>query len=271
MRISSFGHTDIGRKRAFNEDSFLTADLSGGAAGVGPIALFIVADGIGGHAGGEVASALAVETVNSHVVGSLKAGPAAENGAGILEEAFTLANDVVFRRAAQGDQLTGMGTTLVAALIAGGHAYAANVGDSRLYHIRGETCSLISRDHSWTAEQFRLNLLSAHDISRSPFRNMVTRSIGFSEAITVDTFDFELQEGDGLLLCTDGLHGPLPEKDILRLFGKKKDPEEICRDLVQAADKAGSRDNITAVVVRILGDGVPGPGGIFRREGSSLD
>jgi len=254
MRISSFGHTDIGPKRDFNEDSFLSAVLSDGAARFGPITLLIVADGIGGHAGGEVASALAVEKVNAHVVGRLKAGTPAESGVRILEEAFTVANDVVFRRAAQGDHLTGMGTTLVAALIAEGHAYAANVGDSRLYHVRGEAISLISRDHSWTAEQFRLNLISAKDISRSPFRNMVTRSIGFSESIAVDTFDFDLQMGDGLLLCTDGLHGPLPEKDMLKIFRTNEEPEKISRALVRAADKAGSRDNITAVVALILGD-----------------
>lgn len=254
MRVSSFGYTDIGRKRDFNEDSFLNAVLSEGAAPAGSIALLIVADGIGGHAGGEVASALAVETVNAHVVESLKAGVPAESGGRILEEAFTLANDIVFRRAAQSDHLTGMGTTMVAALIAAGHAYAANVGDSRLYHIRGESLSLISRDHSWTAEQLRLNFLSAKDISRSPFRNMVTRSIGFSESIAVDTFDFDLQTGDGLLLCTDGLHGPLPEKDMLKIFRPKEEPEKISRALVRAADRAGGRDNITAVVARILGD-----------------
>ncbi|MCX6559325.1 MAG: protein phosphatase 2C domain-containing protein [Candidatus Aminicenantes bacterium] len=245
MRILMAGLSDIGSRRDLNEDSWLCAELPG------PAFLLAVADGIGGHAAGEVASAAAIETLRAVTAERLTAAGAAPDLAAVLEEAFLRANESVFRQSSQTEHLNGMGTTMVAALIAGERAAAANVGDSRLYFVRDKAASQITADHSWAAEQARAGLLTEADVSRSPFRHMVTRSIGYAAALAVDTFVLDLRPGDGLLLSSDGLFGPLEAKDLLKPFRRKKHPEDICRALVRAADKAGSRDNITAVVALV--------------------
>lgn len=252
MLIEYFGHTYIGRKREFNEDSLLCADFSDGNPGwPQPFYLFAVADGIGGHAGGEVASALAVQTLMEKFEQLPGAGKAAPDLKGILEGAFHQANRLIYRRGAEAERLTGMGTTLVAAAVTTNTALVANVGDSRLYLIRGDALSQISQDHNWAAEQVRRRLLSKKEIVRSPFRNLVTRSLGYGPETEVDSYQVPLQDGDWLLLCTDGLYGYLPDRTILKNFKKGESPENVCRTLIKAADKKGSLDNITAVVVRV--------------------
>jgi serine/threonine protein phosphatase PrpC len=252
MSIEFFGHSYIGRKREFNEDSLLCADFSDGNPGrPQPFYLFAVADGIGGHAGGEVASALAVQTLMEKFEQLPDAGEASLDLKGILEGAFHQANRLIYRRGAEAERLTGMGTTLVAAAVTANTALVANVGDSRLYLIRGDSLSQISQDHNWAAEQLRRRLLSEKEIVRSPFRNLVTRSLGYGPETEVDSYRVPLQDGDWLLLCTDGLYGYLPDRAILKNFKKGENPENVCRTLIRAADKKGSLDNITAVVVRV--------------------
>jgi protein phosphatase len=215
--------------------------------------LLAVADGIGGHSAGEVASAAAVEILRKAVAERL-----AESGAAppavVLGAAFLKANEAVFHQANGTEPLNGMGTTLVAALIVNGKAAAANVGDSRLYWVREGALSQVTRDHSWAAEQVRARLMAAEDVARSPFRNMVTRSIGYAAGLVVDTFELDLRPGDALLLASDGLFGSLEEKDLLKPFRRKKTPDDICRALIRAACKAGGRDNITAVVALVGAD-----------------
>jgi len=252
MLIEFYGHSDIGRKREFNEDSWLCADFSGGNPGPPqPFFLFAVADGIGGHAGGEVASGLAVQILKESFEQRRDAegrGPDLKN---VLETAFHRANRLIYRQGAEAERLTGMGTTLVAAVVSANTALVANVGDSRLYLIRGDSLSQVSQDHSWAAEQVRRKLLSEKEIFRSPFRNLVTRSLGYGPEIEVDSFQVPLLDGDWLLLCTDGLYGYLPGRAILKNFIKGKNPGGVCRALIRAADRKGSLDNITAVVVRV--------------------
>jgi protein phosphatase len=177
-------------------------------------------------------------------------GPAALDGK-VLEDSFLRANREIYQKASRTAELGGMGTTLAAALLDGRRSVAANVGDSRIYRIRENELIQISRDHSWAAEQRRGRGLTVEDISRSPFRNMVTRSVGYTETILVDTFALDLQPGDKVLLCTDGLHGSLADPEILKIIRKLREPEETAAALVKAANKAGGRDNITAVVARI--------------------
>jgi protein phosphatase len=252
MLIEFFGHSDIGRKREFNEDNFLCLDFSGGNPGPPrPFYLFAVADGIGGHAGGEVASGLAVQTLKERFEQLPDAGETGLDLGGALEGAFHQANRLIYRQGAEAERLTGMGTTLVAAAVTANMAVVANVGDSRLYLIRGDSLSQISQDHNWAAEQVRRKLLSEKEIIRSPFRNLVTRSLGYGPEIEVDSYQVPLLDGDWLLLCTDGLYGYLPGRAILRNFKKGESPESVCRTLIRAADKKGSLDNITAVVVRV--------------------
>jgi serine/threonine protein phosphatase PrpC len=252
MSIEFFGHSDIGRKREFNEDSFLCLDFSGGNPGRSdPSYLFAVADGIGGHAGGEVASGLAVQTLKEKFEQLPDKGSAGFDLKGLLEGAFHQANRLIYRQGAEAERLTGMGTTLVAAVVTANRAIVANVGDSRMYLFRRNALSQISQDHSWAAEQLRRKLLSEKEIVRSPFRNLVTRSLGYGPEIEVDSYQVPLRDGDWLLLCTDGLYGYLPDRAILKNFKKAENPENVCRTLIRAADRRGSLDNITAVVVRV--------------------
>jgi serine/threonine protein phosphatase PrpC len=251
MKIRFSGRTDTGRKRPFNEDSFFCAGLSGPDPVPEPWVLLAVADGIGGHAAGEVASSMAVEILEKDISRQWAAGgPAALDGK-VLEDSFLRANREIYQKASRTAELGGMGTTLAAALLDGRRSVAANVGDSRIYRIRKDELLQISRDHSWAAEQRRGRGLTAEDISRSPFRNMVTRSIGYTETILVDKFALDLRPGDGVLLCTDGLHGSLSDPEILKIICKIGDPEETAAALIKAANKAGGRDNITAIVARI--------------------
>jgi serine/threonine protein phosphatase PrpC len=251
MNIRFSGLSDAGRKRPFNEDRFICVELMGPAPGSEPWLLLAVADGIGGHAAGEVASAMAVEVLQKDVARQrAAAGPQAPDGK-VLEESFVRANREIFQKAAGNSQLGGMGTTLAAALLDGRGSVAANVGDSRIYRVRGDELAQISHDHSWAAEQKRGRGLTAEDIRRSPFRNMVTRSVGYTETILVDTFPIELRAGDAVLLCSDGLHGSLADAEILKIVRKHGDPGDAAKALIKAANKAGGRDNITAVLARI--------------------
>jgi len=261
MSLDFFGATDIGRKRETNEDDFLCLDLSVNAPALGrPLYLFLVADGVGGHQAGGRASALATESVRNFFTSRLGALPADADWTSLLAEACREANARIYELAEQNTEWNGMGSTLVAALVNGGTAHLANIGDSRAYRLSRKSVVQISRDHSWVEEQRRLNSLSEEEINQSPFKHMITRSLGYEPGVEVDTFDVELQEGDYLLLCSDGLYGVLSDAEMLKIFRKNKKPEKICRRLIEEANRAGSRDNITAVVALTL-----------RRNGARFD
>jgi serine/threonine protein phosphatase PrpC len=256
VQIEAFGHTDIGRRREGNEDSYLCLDLdSRGTFPWRPFFLLAVADGIGGHAGGAAASALAVETFRDILLDRLKGpGPVPEHPK-LLAEAFAAINARIYAAAAADSALSGMGTTLVAALVAGDRATIANVGDSRAYLIREKAIRQVTLDHSWAAEQTRLNLMTEDEIRRSPFKSMITRSLGYAKAIAADTFEIVFLPEDYLLLCTDGLYGAVPVDELLKIVRRRKSPEKICRRMIQRANHHGGRDNITQVVARFREDG----------------
>jgi len=248
LRIEAFGLSDAGCVREVNEDNFLCLDLSVGTAGLPAVSfLLAVADGIGGHAGGSVASALAVETLRREVRKASEIDP--KSG---LTGAFQQANRTIFERALQEPVLKGMGTTLVAAIVAKTKIMAANVGDSRSYLYRDGDLTQLTEDHSWAAEQRRRNLLSEKDIRQSPFRSMITRSLGYSEEVMVDTFTVEAEEDDVLLFCTDGLYGLVPGKRIVKILKKHPEPKASCFALIEAAKDAGGEDNITVVIARFI-------------------
>jgi protein phosphatase len=248
VRIEAFGHTDIGRNREWNEDNYLCQDFLQRGPFLGrPLHLLAVADGIGGQAGGEKASSLAIETLGEVVADRLKPGGPPPDFPKVLGEACEIANARIFSAAAADSTLTGMGTTLAAALVAGDRATIANVGDSRAYHIRDRVLTQVTRDHSWAAEQLRANAMTEEEIRRSPFKNMITRSLGYYEKIEADIFEIVLLEEDYLFLCTDGLYGFVPEKQLLKTFWRQKRPEKICQKLIGLANDHGGRDNITGV------------------------
>jgi len=251
VSLEFFGLSDKGPKRESNEDDFLCVDLFKEARGLKPsVYLLLAADGVGGHQGGDQASSLASDSLRTFIEARLKTASSAPDWLRLLEDACLEANARIFARASQDSSLNGMGSTLVAALVVGSSAFLANVGDSRAYLVHRNRIKQLSQDHSWAEEQRQLKALSEEEINHSPFKHMITRSLGYEPSVKVDTFQTTLEEGDYLFLCTDGLYGILSDRDMLKIIRKQKETEKICRHLIQEADRAGSRDNITAVVAR---------------------
>ncbi len=248
MRMEAFGRSDVGRKRQDNEDSFLVLELAGRSAGAEFEWLLAVADGIGGHIGGAQASAAAVRVL-TEAFPLQSTVPARE----ALLEAVRKANAEIFRLAAGIPDSAGMGTTLVAALVRPGYAFIVNVGDSRAYVVRRRRLFQVTRDHSWVAEQRASGGLSEEDLARSPFRRMVTRSLGYEASVRADAFEVDLDKRDALLLCSDGLYGPVPEALIGRRFRRRRSLARLCSGLIRLANRRGGPDNISAVAARNRG------------------
>jgi protein phosphatase len=206
---------------------------------------------MGGAAAGEIASRLAVDTLIERMC-------SAERDAhtqSVLEDAIEAANRLVYVRSEKDASLHGMGTTLVAAVIVGGRAVIAHVGDSRCYLFRGGELVRQTNDHSLVDEQVRLGQLTQDQADRSPLRNVITRAIGTQKTVAPETSEINLEPGDLLLLCSDGLTRELPDDRILEMLrsmtGTQEDADTISRKLVEAANEAGGHDNITCIVTRM--------------------
>lgn len=224
--------SDIGRVRTHNEDSVLVQPP-----------LFVVADGLGGHEAGEVASALAVETLRDH------APRRADSNA--LARAVRAANNAVIRAAKEGIGRAGMGTTMTAALVDGGHIVLAHVGDSRAYLLHGSALQLLTQDHSMVADMIRRGQLTEAQARTHPNRSVITRALGTDSNLVTDTYEVHASAGDRLLLCSDGLSGMLHDDRISEILGAYTDPVTVAHALVDAANEAGGQDNISVVVVDI--------------------
>src|SRR5260370_12752587 len=217
-------------------------------------ALLIVADGMGGHAAGEVASEIAVDTVsNAYYMDDN------EDVITPLLQAIKRANLAIHQRAAENLLRSGMGTTCVAAVLRGNMAYIANVGDSRAYLVRGGKVRQITQDHSWVAEQVRAGLLTEDQARTHGQRNVITRCLGTQPDVDVDVFLEPLQENDCLVLCTDGLSGLIGDEEVMRIV-EQSVPQESVYHLVERANENGGPDNITAIVVRVQEVGIQPPG-----------
>lgn len=249
--------TDVGRVRENNEDAFRIA---------APQKLYVVSDGMGGEAHGEVASELAVDTIVEHGVESLAhpaqplSGPpnsTLSDRTNRLASAVRLANAKIHAAGADHPEQFGMGATVVAAWVDADHLSVAHVGDSRVYLLRGGEFRQITGDHSLVAEQVRYGLLTPEQAENSHYSNVLTRALGPHADVEVDAAEYPLQPGDTLLLCTDGLTRMLPDAVICKMLSGAKSAQEAADELVEAANKKGGNDNITVVVVRAL----PGPVG----------
>ncbi len=251
VRLRWGGASHVGQVRQVNQDSLFV--------GTG---LFVVADGMGGHAGGEIASRLAVETMESEL----------ENGTGQrpprrtldLVTAVQAANDRVWAQSEHDPDLAGMGTTVVAVGVVeeDGEARIAivNVGDSRAYRLSGGELDQISDDHSLVGELFREGRLTADEARAHPQKNIVTRAVGIDRYVAVDEFQVLPRTGDRYLLCSDGLTDEVTEDEIASVLRSVEEPEAAAQDLVRRANENGGRDNITLIVVDVVDDGA-GPGG----------
>lgn len=254
LRLDVAQLTDVGRKREHNEDNMAYVIPKDPQVMAQKGALFIVADGMGGHAAGEVASEIAVDTVsNAYYQSEHDDVPAA------LLSAIRRANAAIHQRAAENMLRSGMGTTCVAAVLRGNVAYIANVGDSRAYFIRKSRIHQVSQDHSWVAEQVRAGLLTEEQARTHAQRNVITRSLGTQPEVEIDIFREFLEEGDILILCSDGLSGLVNDEELLRMADQFL-PQESVYHLVERANENGGPDNITAIVARVQDVGVEPPG-----------
>lgn len=235
------GASDVGRVRSSNQDQFLArADL----------ALWAVADGMGGHSGGEIASQLACDTLGRTFADHTVDG---------LIDAIEQANAAVFRAGADDPELTGMGTTVVAlALVDHDDAEVlaiANVGDSRCYRYAAGQLDQVTTDHSLVADLVREGSLSPEEAAVHPQRNIVTRVLGVYDNVPVDVFAVDPHDGDRYVLCSDGLFNEVPEPAIAAVLGNLRDPVDAAHELVRLAVDGGGRDNVTVVVVDVVDDG----------------
>jgi protein phosphatase len=237
LRCEVASASDIGLVRERNEDAF-------GEASVGAGRLFVVADGMGGHAGGATASRLAVRTIEE--VFTSAGGAPGER----LRAAVVAANQRIHELASRDRSLAGMGTTAVALAIQEGRAWVANVGDSRVYRLRGGDLEQLTRDHSVVAELVRRGALTEAQARVHPRRNEVLRSLGSWPEVEVDLDEVEVAPGDVFLLCSDGLSGVVDD-EAFAAFLSDSSPEEACRSLIEAAIGQGAPDNVTLQVVRI--------------------
>jgi len=231
---SSFALTDIGQARGQNEDEARAVALPDGAE------LIAVADGVGGAPGGEVASREALETLVREL---------SERGSGALEQAIAAANERIFALQTTRPEWKIMATTLVAAVIEGGRARVANLGDSRAYCYVGGELRQVSRDDSWVAEAVATGEIRPEQAARHPWRNVVTKGIGIKDGHEPSYYDVSLAPGDALLLCTDGLFRMLSDDDIARIIRGAGDAESAAAALVDAANAAGGMDNIGVAIV----------------------
>lgn len=249
--IESAGVTDIGRRRQLNEDAMLVDDEA---------RLYVVADGMGGHNAGEVASKLAVETVSNFVHRSgddeeitwpYGVDASISINANRLRTAIMLANKRVWKAADNREDYTGMGTTIVAGLVENDNITLCGAGDSRAYRFRDDALEQITIDDSWVQVALTEGLLQAEEAENHPMKNIITKAVGAKQHIELTVQEQRLEDGDIYLLCTDGLHGMLSEAEILEILKTKKDDlEQAVQSLIAAANENGGKDNVTAVLLR---------------------
>ncbi|HEX9636147.1 MAG TPA: Stp1/IreP family PP2C-type Ser/Thr phosphatase [Acidobacteriota bacterium] len=249
--IEVHGESDRGQRRSHNEDSF-KVDADKG--------LLMVADGMGGHAAGEVASAIAIRSItefieqtgeNPDLTWPFGFDPELSFESNVLRSAITLAHRHVKQAAEERDEYVGMGTTVVCALIKDRVVHVANVGDSRAYLLRGGELVQVTEDHTWIAEQVRGGILTPQEVRSHPWRNVVTRALGSRPQADIDVASFELHPKDLLLLCSDGLSSMIDDSEIHKLMQKYADDlDSAASALIEAANQAGGEDNITVVLAR---------------------
>lgn len=242
------GMTDVGLLRMLNEDNWGWCRLSEG------VELFVVADGMGGHDCGEVASQLAVETLIRVARERIDVSPrpGVEAAKIILADAFQEANNTIKQNAeARGND---MGTTCVACMVIDDQvALYANVGDSRGYLVRNNTLHQITRDHSLVAEWVERGRISAEEARNHPQSNILLRTVGTERNVEIDVFPVELEAGDRLMLCSDGLWGEVEDAEIESLFNRHEDSRTVCREQIYAAHMGGGKDNISVIVINVPG------------------
>ena len=244
--MKTFSKTDIGMVRDVNQDYVFASDSP-----IGNLPnLFVVADGMGGHQAGEVASRFTVETVKEELEKSVSNEPET-----MIRQTITSANQKLLEMAKQNPSMAGMGTTLVVATIIGRTLYFANVGDSRLY-VLNDDIKQVSKDHSYVQEMVRLGGIKQEDAKVHPDKNIITRAIGASETVEIDFYEYRLKKGDIILMCTDGLTNMVEDDEIQYIVKSSRDVVEAVERLIVRANQYGGTDNIGVIVADTFVDEV---------------
>jgi protein phosphatase len=254
-QISAAGLTDVGLKREGNEDSFSTND---------PLMLYVVADGMGGHLAGEVASRVAVDIINKTFKEWTESNESEENLYGYEDPSLSrsgnyvrgsikLANKVIHEMATQYEQYHGMGTTVAVIAVMPGLIISANAGDSPIYLIRNGIIEKISKDHTLVAEQVEMGVMTPEEAEASPMKHMLTRNLGSADDVEPEVFEIEPMRNDRFVLASDGLTDLVTEEEILAMVESEDNPEVLCRDFVDMALQRGGHDNTTVVSVYVTG------------------
>jgi serine/threonine protein phosphatase PrpC len=247
LRLAAAGLTDVGRRRERNQDNVAhfvpndddVLDHKG--------ALFVVCDGMGGHAAGEVAAEIGVNSLRDLYYQTTE-----DDIISAVASAIKQANEAIYAYAREHPGMTGMGTTCVALVVQGGRGYFLNIGDSRAYIVRERLMRQVTLDHSWVAEQVRAGVLTEEQARTHAHRNVITRSLGTQPTVSADLFIETLHDGDRILLCSDGLHGYVDEQEIEREMVEHADPELGAQHLIDMANANGGPDNITALIVHMV-------------------
>lgn len=250
--MRSIGRTDIGLVRKVNEDSFLCEKLEG----VEDAYLNIVADGMGGHNAGEVASSMAVQEIAAYIkdnIESLKLGD--KEIQDLIRNAILFANDKVYKTSIVKSNCLGMGTTLSMVLAKGSRLYIGHVGDSRVYLVRDNSITRLTEDHSLVAELVKAGTIKPEEANNHPQKNVITRALGTEYTLEPDISLCDMQSEDFILICTDGLSNAVDEEDMAYAIEHTSDIDEACGLLVNKAKENGGFDNITAVVIQMCKGG----------------
>jgi protein phosphatase len=271
VQVSVFGKTDLGRTREHNEDTFLVADLSTGNASlhpevrqhkVGPRgSLFMVADGMGGAAAGELASAMAADLIYHHLATAWVSDgdSSADRFAFRMKEAVELANQKIYGYAREHPEVRGMGTTVTAAGVNGHDLYLAQIGDSRAYLVRNGEAIQITKDQSLMQRLVDAGELTEEEAEHSERRNIILQALGPDPRVKVDLTRQTLRRGDTLIICSDGLSGLVKREEFSAIVAANPELSDLCGALIDLANERGGTDNITVVTARFDGDGLPEP------------
>jgi serine/threonine protein phosphatase PrpC len=269
--VQVFGRTDVGRTREHNEDAFIVADLTRGNATLQPEVrthvvgergtLFMVADGMGGAAAGEIASAMAIETVMRHLTGAIgtTGAPTDEQFATAIKQAAAAANTQIHSFAIEHPEFRGMGTTATIAGVLGNTVYLAQVGDSRAYLVRDGVGRQITKDQSLMQKLIEAGEITEAEAELSERRNIILQALGPEAQIKVDLTYQQVRRGDVLVLCSDGLSGQVRPEEITAIVTENDDVMMACKRMIDRANEAGGPDNITVITARFDGDGLESP------------
>ena len=273
IRVEVFAKTDLGRTRDHNEDRFLVADLTRKSASLQPEVrnhdigprgtLLVVADGMGGAAAGEVASAMATDTIYAHLMKTWNAENEVtpQRFAYRLKEAVEVANASIHAHAKAHPEVRGMGTTTTAAGVLNDHLYLTQVGDSRAYLIRGGEAHQLTKDQSLMQRLVEAGELTEEEAAQSERRNIILQALGPDPKVKVDLTHQEVRRGDILVLCSDGLSGQVKKEEIAKIVTAAPNLSSACDQLIALANERGGPDNITVVIARFDGDGLRYSGG----------